>query len=135
LRVSSLPGDSLKFRGLSGTYVVCRFPANSSIPPCASLGGGFISITRTEDELSIVCLLESAPKDIQQEIRWTCFKIEGPFSFSTVGILNSCITPLAQAEIPIFALSTYDTDYVLVKEDDAERATEALQRAGHRLAG
>jgi uncharacterized protein len=115
--------------------VVCRFPASSSIPAWATVAGHFSSITRTEDELSLVCLLESAPKDIQQEIRWTCFKIEGPFSFSTVGILNSCITPLAQAEIPIFALSTYDTDYVLVKEDDAERATEALQRAGHRLAG
>lgn len=130
-----MPGDSLKFRRLSGTYVVCRFQANSSIPPWTSLGSGFISITHTEDELSIVCLLKSAPKDIQQEIRWTCFKIEGPFSFSAVGILNSFIAPLAQAEIPIFALSTYDTDYVLVKEDDADRATESLQRAGHRLVG
>ncbi|HXY02027.1 MAG TPA: ACT domain-containing protein [Terriglobales bacterium] len=123
----------LKFRCLTGKYAVCRLPAKSSVPPWASRGDGFSSITRADDELSIVCLIENLPDEHRQEIQWTCFKLEGPFSFSAVGVLHSFITPLAQAEIPIFALSTYDTDYVLVRDVDAERATEALQRAGHHL--
>ena len=94
---------------------------------------GFCSITRTDDELSIICLLENLPEEHRGEIPWTCFKLEGPFSFSAVGVLNSFIAPLAQAEIPIFAVSTYDTDYVLLSEADAEQAIEALRRANHRL--
>lgn len=80
-----------------------------------------------------MCLLEIVPEKLQEKTQWTCFKLEGPFSFSLVGVLHSFITPLAEAEIPIFTISTYDTDYVLVKDVDTERALDALQRAGHQL--
>jgi hypothetical protein len=128
-----LVAHNLRFRRLDGKFAVCRLPPNSSIPPWLTLGGRFVSITHIEDELSIVCLLENVPEQYRGEIQWTCFKLEGPFPFSAVGVLHSFIAPLAQAEIPIFAVSTYDTDYVLVKDTNAERATEALRRAGYQL--
>ncbi|HXY03151.1 MAG TPA: ACT domain-containing protein, partial [Terriglobales bacterium] len=101
------------------------------LPAWAISAESFMSITRSKDELSIVCPEDSVPPEHRTGSRWACFKLEGPFSFSAVGILTSFIAPLAEAGIPIFAVSTYDTDYVLVKEEDAARATEALERAGH----
>jgi uncharacterized protein len=91
------------------------------------------SVTRTGNELSIVCPLESVPQDRKPETAWVCFALLGPFSFSEVGILDSFISPLAEHGIPIFALSTYDTDYVLVREPDANRAIEIVEKAGHQL--
>ncbi|MBV8050216.1 MAG: ACT domain-containing protein [Acidobacteriaceae bacterium] len=105
-------------------------PADSAVPPWAT-SNNFSSITRTDDELSIVCPSENVPQQYRDAIQWVCFKLEGPFPFSSVGILESFIAPLADAKIPIFAVSTYETDYVLVKEEDAERAIEVLQNAGH----
>ncbi len=128
-----MPQNHLQFRRLSGSYVVCRLAPEADVPVWATASEGLISITRTADELSIVCPSEGAPKESASELRWACFKLEGPFAFSAVGILNSFIAPLADAGIPIFAVSTYDTDYVLVREGDTSSATEALQRAGHQL--
>jgi hypothetical protein len=101
----------------------------------ASLGsrGGFFSITSTADELSIVCVAARVPNDVQREGGWRCFKLIGPFPFGETGILASFIQPLSDRAIPIFAISTFDTDYVLVKEDLAEAALRALQEAGHQL--
>jgi uncharacterized protein len=125
--------QSLKFRRLPGGFVICRLPVDSENPQWATSHNSFSSITRTADELSIVCPSENVPQPFRDKTEWACFKLEGPFSFSAVGILASLLIPLADARIPIFAISTFDTDYVLVKEEDAERATEALQQAGHRL--
>ena len=122
----------LKFRQIAGQFAVCRLPANVSVPAWAT-AGNFISVTRTADELSIVCPLQNVPAEHKPEVPWTCFKLEGPFDFLQIGILASFIDPLAENGVPIFAISTYDTDYVLVREDFARSALGALQEAGHEL--
>jgi hypothetical protein len=92
---------------------------------------GFLSVTRTADELSIVCAEGLAPKDAKCERNWRVFKIEGPFDFTLTGILVSVAKPLNEAGISILATSTYDTDYVMVKSKDSDKATAALKSAGH----
>src|SRR5271170_7736714 len=106
----------LQFRRLPGTYAICRLPPDAPLPAWAERGT-FTSITRTAEELSIVCPLESVPAEHRTGIRWCCFQLVGPFAFSQVGILASFLTPLAASGIPIFAISTYDTDHVLVSEE------------------
>jgi hypothetical protein len=91
-------------------------------------------VTRTADELSIVCPARQVPAEVQHEDDWTCLKLEGPFPFSETGVLVSFVQPLSARAIPIFAISTFDTDYVLVKEAWVERTLEALREAGHRAA-
>jgi hypothetical protein len=112
-----------------GLFAVCRLPAGSLIPEWA-VDGGFASITRTPDELSIVCLQASAPPGIQSERGWRCFRVCGPLDFALTGILARLTAPLAAAGVPVFALSTFDTDYLLVREVDAGRATAAWRSAG-----
>jgi hypothetical protein len=106
-------------------YGVCRLNKTESIPEWAQ-NSDFYSITRTSDELSIVCSEDSIPSDIKCEKDWRILKIEGPLDFSLIGILASISTILAQKGISIFAISTYDTDYILVKNKDIENAVEAL---------
>jgi len=126
----SVPRRRLKFSRVPGAFAVCRLPAGATLPPWASQGK-FFSITRTADELSIVCLAAQVPADIQHEDDWACLKLEGPFPFSETGILSAFVQPLSDRAIPIFAISTFDTDYVLVKNDWIEKAIQALQEAGH----
>jgi hypothetical protein len=121
----------LRFRQLPALYAIVRLNPNSPIPAWAT-HGDFTSITRTSDELSIVCLAENIPKEIPSTPCWICLKLEGPFPFSQTGVLLSFIAPLSNNGIPIFAISTYDTDYVLVqKEFEAEaiRQLESVENA------
>lgn len=122
----------LKFQQLPGGFAICRLSPNTPIPELASTTS-FISATRTADELSIVCPADQAPANAKCEGPWTCFKLQGPFPFSQTGILSSFIDPLAGHGIPIFAISTFDTDYVLVKEEHASTARETLEAAGYQL--
>jgi hypothetical protein len=122
----------LKFRRLPATFAVCRLGPDAPVP-AAIADTPFVSITRTAEELSIVCPVSQAPQNAKCELPWICFKLEGPFPFSLTGVLASVIDPLAQSGIPIFAMSTFDTDYVLVEEESAESALKALQAAGHEL--
>lgn len=122
----------LKFRRLERYYGIIRLAPEASVPDWASKGA-FTSITRTRDELSIVCPNENLPADITLSHRWICLKLEGPFPFSQTGVLLLFIEPLSSKGIPIFAISTYDTDYVLIQEEWAATAIEALQAAGHVL--
>jgi len=122
----------LKFRRLPATFAICRLGPNTRVP-AAVMDAPFVSITRTTEELSIVCPVSQAPQNAKCELPWICFKLEGPFPFSLTGVLASVIDPLAQSGIPIFAISTFDTDYVLVKEEFAESALKTLQAAGHEL--
>jgi len=122
----------LKFRLLAGSYAVVRLAADAAVPDWATKGE-FTSITRAADELSIVCLGENVPEHIDPGPRWICLKLEGPFPFSETGVLLAFIEPLSNNGIPIFAVSTYDTDYVLVHEEFAETAREVLLKAGHEL--
>jgi hypothetical protein len=122
--------QKLKFRQLSTLYSIVRQPPDAPLPAWATTGE-FTSITRTPDELSIVCPAENIPKDVDPGPRWICLKLEGPFPFSQTGVLLSFIEPLSNNRIPILAISTYDTDYVLVQEEFAGTALNALQVAGH----
>lgn len=122
----------LRFRRLPATFAVCRLPPDAPIPASIATAP-FTSITRTDKELSIVCVLDRAPQDAKCESPWTCFKLEGPFPFVLTGILTSILNPLTQGGVPIFAVSTFDTDYVLVKEEHAPTALEILKKAGHTL--
>jgi uncharacterized protein len=122
----------LKFRWLGGCYAIVRLRADALVPDWAAKGE-FISITRTCDELSIVCAVENLPADVAIPQRWICLRLEGPFAFSQTGVLLSFIEPLSENHVPIFAISTYDTDYVLIQEEFAGMGIDALQQAGHEL--
>jgi hypothetical protein len=91
----------------------------------------FVSVTRTAEELSIVCPSDAVPDSVRTERDFRALKIEGPFDFSLTGILLAVIGPLADAGISIFAVSTYDTDYVLVKKKDLKHAVSVLSASGH----
>lgn len=108
---------------------VCRLPAEAEVPAWVPLAG-LTSITRTPDELSILCAERLVPPETRAERGWRVFKVQGPLDFSMTGVLAALLTPLAQAGVSAFALSTYDTDYVLVKEHALERAQFALMQAG-----
>jgi hypothetical protein len=114
-------------------YAVCRLEPNGHIPHWALLGDDFISLTRTRDELSIVCLQENVPEETRAERGWRCVKVAGPFDFSLAGVHVSLAIPLAEASISILAIATYETDHLLIQEKDLERAMQVLERAGHRI--
>ena len=120
----------LKFRQLRGPYAIVRLAADAPVPDWATRGD-FTSITRTADELSIVCPADNVPPDVDSPHRWICLKLEGPFPFELTGVLLSFIEPLSRNGVPIFAISTYDTDYVLIQEEWAGAGLNALQAAGH----
>jgi hypothetical protein len=126
--------QSLNFCRLPGLYAILRLPPHAPVPPWATKSD-FTSITRTADELSLVCAANNIPRDVEPGPRWVCLKLEGPFAFSQTGILLSFIAPLSNSGIPIFAISTYDTDYVLVLEEFAVLALETLDKARHKLLG
>ena len=124
--------QKLKFRWLAGAYAIVRMDAETTIPDWATKGV-FSSVTRTGDELSIVCPADNLPADLSAGSHWICFKLEGPFLFSQTGVLLSFVEPLSNNSVPIFAISTYDTDYVLVQEEFMDVAQPALGTAGHAL--
>lgn len=119
---------------LNGNYAIHRLAPTSNIPDWALNATGFSSITRTTDELSIVCETpKTTLENIQQDSGWACLKLIGPFAFDLTGILSSILNPLRDADIGIFAISTFDTDYVLVKLENLERCVLALENAGHTI--
>jgi uncharacterized protein len=129
----------LKYSVLRERLAVLRLPSDSIIPRWA-VEGEFSCVARASDELSIVCR-ESActanhlPQGTLAERGWLALRLEGPFLVSTTGVLAAFVQPLADAHIPIFAISTFNTDYVLVRREDLERAVAALGRAGHEKLG
>jgi hypothetical protein len=117
---------------LKEKYGVCRLCKDESIPEWAK-DGEFFSITRTCDELSIVCNQDNIPDNIKCEKEWRALKVEGPLDFSLIGILASISTILAQNKISIFAISTYDTDYILVKNGYVDNAIKSLIKEGYKV--
>jgi hypothetical protein len=124
----------LKYSILPQRLAVCRLAPDTEVKP-SWLAGEFSAIVRTRDELSIVCredLVAKLGANAMAESGWTALKLEGPFPFAMTGVLASFLQPLAEARIPIFAISTFDTDYVLVKHDTVEQAVKVLDAAGHK---
>jgi uncharacterized protein len=111
---------------------ICRLDSSAAVPGWAE-AGGFYSVTRSRDELSVVVSQQVVPDGAICEMGWRCLKVDGPLDFGLTGILASLAALLAEASISIFAISTYDTDYVLVKEDSLMRAVDALRQAGHTI--
>ena len=117
---------------LEERLAVCRLEAETEVPEWATAAPLF-SVTRTADELSVVCSEELVPDGVRREEGWRVLKLEGPFEFTEVGILSAVATPLAEADVGIFAVSTFDTDYVLVKEERLDAAASALRGRGHEV--
>jgi hypothetical protein len=115
-----------------GTFVVCRLGPDEAVPPGLT-EGRLVSITRTPHELSIVCAASLAPPSARCEGAWRCLEVQGPLPFSATGILASLAVPLAAAGVSIFAISTFDTDYLLVQEAQLAQAVAALAAAGHQV--
>jgi hypothetical protein len=113
---------------------ICQLESCSAIPPLA-LSASWVSITKTPSELSIVCPSRIVPNEVTAEHGWIALEVEGPLPFSAVGVIAGLSAILASAAVSIFAVSTYDTDYLLIRERDRTRAIEALRDAGHRVLG
>jgi uncharacterized protein len=122
----------LTLKILKDRYSVCRLNKNDEIPKWI-FDEEFFSITRTDDELSIVCLQDKIKEDIKCEKDWKVLKIEGPLDFSLVGILSRISTLMANNGISIFAISTYDTDYILIKEESINKVIEVLENNNYNI--
>jgi hypothetical protein len=118
----------------AGVLAVCRLDRQSPVPEWA-IRGDFCSITRTTDELSVVCEESSVPRGVRSEGGWRALRVAGTIEFSVVGVLASLVVPLSAAGVSLFAVSTFDTDYLLVKDKDLDRSIDALASFGHALAG
>ncbi len=114
---------------LNERYGICRMDIDATIPAWL-LAAPFFSITRTPDEMSVVCIESAIPDEVDCNRGWRCFKVKGPLDFSLTGVLASITRPLSSANIPVFSLSTYDTDYLLVPEEQLAPATTALSAEG-----
>lgn len=112
-------------------YAVCRFEPDADVP--AWVGGNLVSVTRTPNELSILCEESIVPKEVPSAGGWRALEVDGPLAFSMVGVLSSVVGPLAEADVSVFVMSTFDTDYVLMHQDDLERGVKALRAAGHEV--
>jgi hypothetical protein len=123
-------GHRLRLHQVPGRFAVCRLGADAAIPEWAT-GAIFLSVTRTGDELSIVCAEDRVPIGIQCERGFAAIRVAGTLAPELVGVMVSLATPLADAGIPILAVGTYDTDYVLVRHSDLANAIGALREAGH----
>ncbi len=132
-RMATMPLRTLTLSVLPETFAVCRLGPGEPMPDWALIASSFLSLTRTSDELSIVCPESAVPAGIQCEGDWRALKIDGPLDFAETGILASLSTPLADVGVSVFAVSTFDTDYVLVKQRALEKARSVLTQAGHRF--
>ena len=113
-------------------YGICRLEPDVPAPEWA-LGARFLSVTRTARELSIVCEEAMVPVHVHAERNRRLMQIEGTLGFTLTGVLASVAAPLAKAGISVFAVSTYDTDYLLVSNEDLQEATQVLEAAGHAI--
>lgn len=116
---------------LPETVAVCRLPAGAPIPEWTSKAGAFLTVSRTPEELSVTADQEVVPTGTRCERDYRPIRVRGTLPPDLVGILLAIAGPLAEAKIAIFAISTYDTDYVLVKSRDIPAALVALRAAGH----
>jgi uncharacterized protein len=122
-------GPTLALTVLGERLSICRLDARAQVPAWVT-GPSFFSVTRTEDELSVVCAEADVPEAITQQPGWRALKLEGPLDLSMVGVLSSVAAPLAGVGVSIFVVSTFDTDYVLVGEGQLGLAVDTLRGHG-----
>jgi hypothetical protein len=122
--------QNLTLELFAGTFAVCRLAPDSPLPD-GMAGGPFLSITRTADELSVVCPQDKLPNHLSLEGGWRCLRVAGKLDFSLVGVLASLLAPLAAVGISVFVVSTFNTDYLLVKAEKLDASIEVLTRAGY----
>ncbi|MFI5335915.1 MAG: ACT domain-containing protein [Opitutales bacterium] len=120
----------MKLRLLTGEYAVCRLAPVGPVPAWAE-SAEFSSVTRTAEELSVLCPAHHVPAGVRHQSGWRLFKFAGPLAFTETGILAAVLAPLAAAKVSVLAQATFDTDYLLVKATDLDRTVAALTAAGH----
>ena len=123
----------LKLIALADIYHVHRLPSRTDIPLDLFENEGIISITKTEEEISILCPSNVSLPESKKEGPWNLLKVKGPLDFTLTGILADLLTPLKESRVSIFALSTFDTDYILVKAEKFQEAKKALLAAGYEV--
>jgi len=111
---------------------VCRFDPTAAVPDWIDQSGLY-SITRTQQELTIVCAETLVARGTTSETGWRCFMVEGPLDFSEIGIIFSLTRPLAESGVSVFVISTFDTDYFMVKEKDLAKTIDVLTAEGHQV--
>ena len=122
----------IKLKKLQGIYTISQLPPSSPLPAWCD-GQGFVSISRGDDELSVVCLKERVPEDVKNDGEWSCFKFVGPFAFGEAGIVLSVVRPISENGIGVFVVSTFNGDYLLIQNSDVDAASRHLAAAGHIL--
>jgi hypothetical protein len=118
---------------LPDTLAICRLEPDAPVPGWVNDSGGFVTVSRTTEELSITAVQRVVPPDVRCERDYRAFRVRGPLPLDLIGILAAIANPLAEAGLGIFAISTFDTDYVLVKSRDLAVAVAALETAGHQV--
>lgn len=126
------PNRTFEFSILDGQFAAVRLDPDSSVPSWA-MHGLFFSITRTPDELSIICAASNIPSYVQPEQAWAALKIHGPFPLSEVGVLAQISSTLASVGVSILAISTFETDHLLVQLSQLKQAVAALEHANHKV--
>ena len=121
---------AVKLRTLPDSYAVVRLQPGSELPEWVDQGP-FRSVTRTDHEVSVVCRDHDVPEGESVDRGWTVLEVMGPLDFSLAGVVASLVQPLADAELPIFVISTFESDYVLIRSSDLARAADILEDAGH----
>jgi hypothetical protein len=121
--------STFTFRLLPERLAICRLPADAAVP--AWPRGPFVAITRTPDELSIVCDERSVPAGVTSAAGRRGLGITGTVDFATIGVIAGLTTPLAEARVSVFVVSTYDTDWILVQQHDLDTTLRTLRAAGH----
>lgn len=122
----------IRLKKLTGLYAVAQINQQEKVPDWVD-GDGFVSISRTDDELSLVCLQQRIPPEIKMDKGWICFKFQGPFAFGEAEVILSIIRPLSENGIGKFVVSTFNGDMILIKLEDVPVAITLLQRAGHTI--
>lgn len=132
LSVGSPPDGPLSLTLLPDVLAICRFGSGEPVPAWV-WASRFYSITRTPDDLTVVCAAEQVPEDAAAVRGWRAFRVDASLDFTLIGILAGLTVSLARAGVSIFAISAYTTDYILVRGEDAERAAQALTDADHHV--
>lgn len=122
----------MRFKVIPGQFAIAQLPAGSAVPAWATQGA-FSSVTATTEELSVVCEESAVPEGTTAQKGFACLQLEGPFPLDSVGILHKFLGPLVRERIPIFAISTFNTDFILIHAERKKLALEVLQRAGNEL--